>query len=80
MEMIDFIRFVMIPTILTYIGYNERDKMIHRQKVLQTLPRDDIERLVDKSKEVHGVEIREIKSDIDRLESKIDKMIDLLIK
>ena len=78
METIDFIRYVLIPAILTYIGYNERDKMIQRQRLAMMLPKLDVESLLDKSKEVHTVEIREIYKNISRLEGKIDKIIDML--
>lgn len=79
MEILDFVRYILIPAILTYVGYNERDKMIQKQKLSVMLPKDDVQTLVEKGNEVHAVEIREIHKDINRLEVKIDKILDRLM-
>lgn len=47
-----------------------------KTKVEKTVGKDDIEKLIDIKMMVHQVEIREIKDDLRRIETKLDRLID----
>lgn len=78
MELLDLLKYFLVPALLCYIGYNEKDKMSMKTKVEKTSAKEDIEKLIDLKMVVHQVEIRDIKEDLRRLESKLDKVLDLL--
>lgn len=78
--LIELLKYILIPILLCYIGYNEKDKSSMKTKVEKTVEKDDIEKLIDIKMMVHQVEIRDIKDDLRRIEGKLDKLIDSLNK
>lgn len=66
-----------IPILLGYIAYNERDKDNMRTK--ETVTKEEVEKLVDLKLVEHRVEIKEIKEDIREVKNKLDKVIEILI-
>lgn len=80
MELLDLLKYFLVPCLLCYIGYNEKDKFSMKNKVEKTIEKDDIEKLIDLKMVVHQVEISGIKEDLRRIESKLDKLLDNLNK
>ena len=66
-----------VPILLGYIAYNERDKDNMRTK--ETVTKEEVEKLVDLKLVEHRVEIKEIKEDIREVKNKLDKVIEILI-
>ena len=79
MELYDLLKFVLLPVMLCYIGFNERDKMSMKTKIENTSPRNDIEKLIDMKMQVHQVQIQDIKEDLERIEAKLDTILDRLV-
>ena len=80
MEVLDLIKYILVPILLAYIGYNERDKLMIKQKLNKTPTRDDVNELIVTHLKEHAAEIRGLKGSHKRVETKIDKVIDLLIE
>ncbi len=78
MDILELLKYFLIPTLLAYVAYNENDKMTLKGKAERIVQREEIEKLVDLKLLVQQVEIKEIKSDLMRIESKLDKLIDKL--
>lgn len=78
MELLDLLKYFIVPALLAYAAYNERDKQTMRQVTQKTMPKEDIEKLIDLKLLVHQIEINEIKGDLARIENKLDKIVDLL--
>lgn len=78
MELVDIIKYVVLPLLIAYVGYNEKDKRSMRKTIQETAPKSEIEKLIDLRMQVHQVEIREIKEDLARIERKLDKLLDRL--
>ncbi len=80
MDLFDILKYILIPVVLCYIGFNEKDKSMIKTKVDKSLPKDDIERLIDLKMKVHQVQIQDIKEDLNRIESKLDLILNKLAK
>ena len=75
MELYDLLKFVLLPVMLCYIGFNERDKGTMRTKIENTSPKNDVEKLIDMKMQVHQVQIQDIKEDLERIEAKLDTIL-----
>lgn len=80
MDLIDFCKYVVIPLLLAYIGFNEKDKRMIKKTLEKTAPKNEVEKLIDLKMQIHQVEIREMKGDLARIESKLDRLIDKFTK
>lgn len=69
---------ILIPILLGYVAYNEKDKTNMKQKIEVTSPKTDVENLIDLKMQRHQVEIASIKEDLKRIETKLDRLIDRL--
>lgn len=65
---------------LAYVGYNERDKHMTKQRLNKAVSREDVNELILMSLKEHAVEIKSLKSTNTRLERKVDQVISLLIE
>jgi hypothetical protein len=80
MSLMEILQGILIPLIVVYITYNERDKMNLKNKSMSVMQKDEIEKLIDLKLAVSQVQILSIKDDLDRIEDKIDKLIDRMNK
>ena len=80
MEVIDILKHLIIPCLLLYIGYNERDKHKMKDKTEHDMSREETEKLIDMKLEVPKVKIREIKGDLVRIEAKLDMILNRILK
>jgi hypothetical protein len=80
MSLMEILQGILIPLIVGYITYNERDKMNLKNKSMSVMQKDEIEKLIDLKLAVSQVQILSIKDDLDRIEDKIDKLIDRMNK
>lgn len=76
MEVINIITTIIIPILLGYAAYNERDKVMIKQEVRvqkELASKIESEVKVLKSQRV------DLKEDLERIEKKVDKLLDKLI-
>ena len=78
MELYDLLKYVLLPVLLCYIGFNERDKSMMKAKSDTYMPKADVEKMIDMKLEVHNVQIQDIKDDLDRIETKLDMILERL--
>ncbi len=78
MELYDLIKFVLLPVMLCYIGFNERDKINMKSKLEHMVSKDDMEKFIDMKMMVHQVQIQDVEDRLERMEVKIDTIIDRL--
>lgn len=81
MDIIEILTLIIVPAITTVVGYivyNERDKINMKLKTHVLLDSDEAEKLIDYKIEGHKIEIRELKSDVEEIKVKLDKIIDIL--
>ena len=78
MEMLDILKFVILPMLIAYVGFNEKHKANLANRLNGAISRAELERAVEQAKEIHSIQIKEIQYDINKLEKKIDKLIEAL--
>lgn len=76
MEIYDLLKYVVLPVVLCYIGFNERDKSVMKYKLDNSISKLDVEKLIDIKIAVHQVQIQDIKDDLVRIESKLDMLLE----
>lgn len=69
---------VIAPIVTAYVIYNERDKREMKNKASTIVCKQEIEHLIDIKNAPQSVRQEEIKEDIQRLERKLDKILDKL--
>lgn len=79
MDLYDVFKWVLLPIILAYIGYNERDKVHMRSRVDTMMTTEEVEKMIDLKTATQQVQIQDIKDDLIRIESKLDKVLDKLM-
>ncbi len=78
MDLAELLKWVILPVLLAYIGYNEHDKVSIKNDVDKTMSKEEVEQFVDLKIEPHNVQIQDIKADLDKIDSKLDKVLDKL--
>ena len=68
----------LLPLIIAYVAYNERDKIKIRAR--NVMSREETEKLIDLKMIENRVVIREIKEDVTELKGKLDQIIKLLLR
>ncbi len=70
--------YVILPILVTYMGYNERDKAAMKKELRDTYSKDNTEHLIDlKNKPIEVLQQETIK-DVKEVGTKLDKIEDLL--
>jgi hypothetical protein len=77
-DLYDLLKFILLPVILFYIGFNERDKLNMKLKLEKTSVKEEVEKLIDLKMNVHQVQIQDIKDDLHRIETKLDVVLEKL--
>lgn len=80
MEIIDIIKYFLIPSFIAYVGYNEKSKASINNRLLKAVSMNDLEKAVKQAKEIQHIQINEVKDDIKRLEKKIDRLLERSLK
>ena len=75
-EIIDVFRFMLLPLLLLYIGYNEKSKTALSLRLSEAVSRTELERAVNQAKEIQAIQNIENKEDIKRLEGKVDRLLE----
>lgn len=78
MELWQVLYYIIIPLIIAYAGLNERDKSIMKDKLSNTLNKDEVEHLIElKNKPMEVLQIEAAK-DIKQCNDKLDKIEGLI--
>lgn len=80
MELLDLLKYFVAPAACAYILYNEKHIMKLQGKIDMTATKVEIEHLIDLKLQVRDLEIKGLKEDLHRIELKLDKLIDKLVK
>jgi hypothetical protein len=70
--------YIVVPVLLGYIGYNERDKGTMKQKMDKTLCKNEVEHLIDLKNKPMEVLQNETSDDVKECKLKLDKLEDLM--
>ncbi len=80
MDILTLVKYILLPILLTYLAYNERDKMAMKQKLNKTLDKQDISDLIDRDAKEQAAEIRALHRQQQNMETKIDKIVTILLE
>ena len=78
MELWQLLLYVLMPILVAYVGYNERDKSMMKQKLDQTHSKSETEHLIELKNKPIEVLQQEACKDIQRCNDKLDKIEDML--
>lgn len=67
----------LVPLLIAYVAYNERDKLKMRMK--SVISKEEAEKLIDLKLIENKIEIKEIKNDMHEVKKKLDRVIEILI-
>jgi len=76
--MLETILLGLLPMLIAYVAYNERDKLKMRTKPVMS--REETEKLIDLKMIENRIVIREIKEDVQELKGKLDEVIRILLQ
>ncbi len=62
-----------------YVIWNEKSKMNLSNRMKEGVSKQELESALRHLREIHSIEMREVKHDINSLERKIDKVLDKLL-
>lgn len=79
MDLVTILQSILIPAIIAYALYNERDKNRVKNKIDKTYLKEDIEKIIDLKMRSRDVQIENIEDNLQRIEAKLDKIIDKLL-
>ena len=69
---------IIVPVVLGYIAWNERDKKVMREKIQQKIDKDEAKELMDLKIAPVNVRSQEIKENLIKIETKINRILDKL--
>lgn len=79
MEILNVVFDTMLPILLAYVAYNERDKHAMKNKYNDNISEGELYKHVELTTKVLDVRLEKIEEDIIRLETKIDRVMDKLL-
>lgn len=79
MDLAELIKWILLPIVLAYVGYSEKDRYDMRQKMYKLIEREEAQNLIDLKMESSKNEIKDLKEDLNRIEDKLDKILDRMV-
>ena len=70
--------YIVLPILVAYVGYNERDKSSMKHTINKTLDQDKTEHLIDLKNRPMEIMQQEAAKDIKECNTKLDKIEDMI--